>query len=635
MKKILYMIWSLAAVCGAIGCSDDGDELRPEASDHYTATTVFFTADRGEQAISLNIQSSDYTVYTPTQDGWITYDKRAGELIVMVQPNTTDQVRESKIVVISNGIQETIPIVQDIVQPFVFKTDLLSVRGRGETKSYSFETTVVGPFKVEVDALNRSWLQGSIDEETGTLTLISSAQDIGAAQRYATVKISATSPLGIPAVFEFPVLQYGNSGQNYRFTLPDFSESKIYKVMADGKQIAEICKEWIGDTNAVADGVKVNMQAIVVYPMTAEGAVDLNQGYVANVIMANTGKNLYTYAAPTTPIHGGRVAWDKETNSVISYTDGTLETAPTEISIPGDSGIDHITLDDAVVCSVEPYVVNDNRPNDTPRTYSVVKVGTQYWLGENLKAKYFVDGTPIACGTADDWKNAQKPLVGATSLSGDIYLDLADVANADAIEAEIAKSGCVYNGNCINNISVTGNYEATHLGATAFWQATYSPGPLSADDDAISPEGWCVPTKEQTTALEKYVVDNTDYTGLNNVPESNPTRNTRLRRMMDVSNVQNDPENKTDHTLPWAMDENITGLATCPNCCLSSGKFYKDPLASRQNMLFLTRHLLHLTTGNSTNTTAAFVMWGNYQGGMNKNYFSVQYGVPIRCIRKY
>ncbi len=636
MKKILYMIWSFAAICGAIGCSDDGDELRPEANEHYTATTMLFTADRGEQVVSLNIQGDDYTVYTPTADSWITYHKADGQLKVMVQANTTAEVRESKIVVISNGIQESIPVVQDIARPMSFKTDLL-VRGLGGTREFPFECTCEGPFNIEVDALSKSWLSAEINEDTGVLTLTAVGQPIGSTQRSGKVTVTATSPLGIPATFVLPVVQSAVRGDSYVFTMPDFSESRVYKVMYDGKQQAEVCMEFLTDYNSKADNVKVNMQAIVVYPIGEDGKADLAQGYVAKVIKANTGEFAYTYAAPTTPIHGGTVAWDKETNSIISYRDGVLETAPNRICIPGDDVIGHEVVENALECTVEPDLVYDNRPNDTPRVYSIVKVATQYWMRENLMAKCWVDGERIPTSSSPTERLAAKSpfalIIGKKTVDGSskttLFQDLwtEDPEDAEIIETRIKTTGVMYNFNCINRITVPEGQTYQE-----YWMNTLGHRvDLPADGDVLAPEGWMVCGRDQLVMLRNYCDEPTTYV---DGSRSNP----RTRR---VRNLDAWPTLSYKKIFGWE-DEDITGLnlVLTPrfNGVSTAGVDQLGWPSDYANVYLLTRTCIQCINGDGSGTyvpdTAGFLAFTTQNGSFYNEFYNMTRVWAVRCIRK-
>ena len=55
-----------------------------------------------------------------------------------------------------------------------------------------------------------------------------------------------------------------------------FEKSDVYRVLNGGKQVAEICKEYLVTP-------EFSSQAIVAYPMKEDGSVDLSQGIVAQL----------------------------------------------------------------------------------------------------------------------------------------------------------------------------------------------------------------------------------------------------------------------------------------------------------------------------------------------------------------
>ena len=76
-----------------------------------------------------------------------------------------------------------------------------------------------------------------------------------------------------------------------------FEKSNVYKVLHSGKQVAEICKEYLVTS-------EFSSQAIVAYPMKKDGSVDLSQGVVAQ-LLGKSGK-----------VNGGSVSWNMEDYSL-------------------------------------------------------------------------------------------------------------------------------------------------------------------------------------------------------------------------------------------------------------------------------------------------------------------------------
>ena len=154
-----------------------------------------------------------------------------------------------------------------------------------------------------------------------------------------------------------------------------FENSNICKVLNKGKQMAEICKEYLVTPD-------FSSQAIVVYPMKEDGTADLSRGLVAQ-LLGKTGK-----------VHGGNVVWDTENHS-LNYTPGTLPArnniyvmANGEVSLSvamGDDVLQVLALED---------VARDVR-GGMIHNYPLVKIGTQYWMRSNLEASLYVNGDAL------------------------------------------------------------------------------------------------------------------------------------------------------------------------------------------------------------------------------------------------
>lgn len=155
-----------------------------------------------------------------------------------------------------------------------------------------------------------------------------------------------------------------------------FENSNVYKVIYAGKQVAEICKEYLVTP-------KFSSQAIVAYPMEDDGSVNLSQGIVAQ-LLGKTGK-----------VNGGSVSWNMENDS-LTYVDGTLPVR-NNVYVMADGTISlSISMADEVlpVLALED-VVRDVR-GGVIHNYPLVKIGTQYWMRSNLETSLYVDGDSIA-----------------------------------------------------------------------------------------------------------------------------------------------------------------------------------------------------------------------------------------------
>lgn len=209
----------------------------------------------------------------------------------------------------------------------------------------------------------------------------------------------------------------------YRFTAPaTFKDSYVYKVMAEGKQVAEVNMEYVKAANA---------QLVVAYPCGEDGKADLTKG------IASTGQT---------------VVWDLTANTA---TVGAATAAVTEYFLV-DGELMTTYSGEATDATVVADILSDRRGTEI-NTYPIVKIGTQYWMGSNLRATFFTDGTPIACigqSDSDGWKNNT---TGA-------YL-------SDPETDWVKVAGYFYNGYCVTSTA------------------------------GIAPEGWEVPTDAQYKLL--------------------------------------------------------------------------------------------------------------------------------------
>lgn len=155
-----------------------------------------------------------------------------------------------------------------------------------------------------------------------------------------------------------------------------FESSNVYKVNHAGKQVAEICKEYL-----VTPGF--SSQAIVVYPMKPDGSVvDLSEGKVVKLL------------GQSEKVHGGGVSWNVENHS-LTYTPGTSAVRNyVSILADGQVSLSISMVDEALPVLALSDVVRDVRGGVT-HNYPVVKIGTQYWMRTNLEATQYLDGKVI------------------------------------------------------------------------------------------------------------------------------------------------------------------------------------------------------------------------------------------------
>lgn len=151
-----------------------------------------------------------------------------------------------------------------------------------------------------------------------------------------------------------------------------FSKSNVYKAINEGTQVAEICKEYL-----LADNI--DAQAIVVYPVL-NGATDLNNGTVICLL------------DEPASIHGGKVSWNK-VNNALDYTPGE-QNIINDFYIAEDKSISISKPENPLLIRLQEDVLTDIRSTET-KSYPIVKIGTQYWIGRSLEATRYTDGSSI------------------------------------------------------------------------------------------------------------------------------------------------------------------------------------------------------------------------------------------------
>lgn len=157
----------------------------------------------------------------------------------------------------------------------------------------------------------------------------------------------------------------------------DFKPSSVYKVMNNGAQVAEICREYL-----LADNI--NAQAIVAYPML-EGKADFSNGVVCAILGAGG-------VASDDEIHGGKVSWDTADNT-LTYLPGA--SAPINyMYVSADNKITTLRTENTLQVELQADKLNDIRGGILIE-YPIVKIAAQYWMRGNMKTINYTDGSDI------------------------------------------------------------------------------------------------------------------------------------------------------------------------------------------------------------------------------------------------
>lgn len=163
---------------------------------------------------------------------------------------------------------------------------------------------------------------------------------------------------------------------NSSITISDlnFEKTGIYNLITSSDiVIGEICKEYLLGDN-------INAQAIVLYPTN-----NSNKGTVLQIL------------GETQSIHGGNINWDK-TNNSFTYIAGD-KTPIEQIYADKDGNIIFEKGEDVQLIQAKESMLTDIRGAET-NIYPIVKIGTQYWMQENLKTTKYNDATAITNNTA-------------------------------------------------------------------------------------------------------------------------------------------------------------------------------------------------------------------------------------------
>ena len=152
-----------------------------------------------------------------------------------------------------------------------------------------------------------------------------------------------------------------------------FDKSNIYRIHQNGREVGEICKEYL-----LSD--QLASTAITYYPLDENKNADLTKGTVLQLLDMEGNVN------------GGTLVWDEESNT-FEYTKGDLP--PVQTVYWDESGQMHMEKQgDAMSVNVVAFMLRDLRSDF--QEYPVVKIGTQYWMRENLKTGKYRDGSDIA-----------------------------------------------------------------------------------------------------------------------------------------------------------------------------------------------------------------------------------------------
>lgn len=173
-----------------------------------------------------------------------------------------------------------------------------------------------------------------------------------------------------PAADELEDVDSENGAQILHLSALSFEASNVYRVHLKGREVAEICKEYLADD--------LDSRAITIYPVQ-NGVADLENGTVLQLLDTDE------------KINGGELQWDLSDNTFSYYEDDLPAIQVIYFDQDGNLHTDDDAIEPAEIYVVA-YTLTDRRNSADIQQYPIVKIGTQYWLRENLRADRYSDG---------------------------------------------------------------------------------------------------------------------------------------------------------------------------------------------------------------------------------------------------
>lgn len=409
-----------------MSCDDkeESPSLTPSVS------SVNLPASGGSQVVEISTNQSEWAAARPEKDDWCTLAVDKTSLKISVAENTTVVARTTLVTIVS-GEGARAKMVEVSVSQAAGSPSLV-VSDEKPIKLDASGTPVVLTVTTNMDGWNVTRPDADtwciVAKEGDKLTISAEPYAVNAERN--TI-VTVYSGEGATLVSKpLSVTQKGEA-MSYSIEIPtDFSTGYVQKAMYKGEKIAEICKEYIKTTSTDA-------QMIVVYPVEG-GKTNLTKGFAV--------------------ADGGTVVWDVEKNTCV-YTLGSGSAPLSKVYLNGSTLSDVSESTSSIATTVAADLLMDIRGGDR-QSYQIVKIGTQYWMAESLRASVYLNGTAIPyIKDVTDWSSNK---TGA-------YRYLAD-------DPEILSVyGAFYNGYAMNNAA------------------------------GLAPEGWIVPADAEWSKLKTYI----------------------------------------------------------------------------------------------------------------------------------
>lgn len=497
-------------------CSKDDPEIdeqftinSEEAEYDESTNTCSFNGNRS--TVRIKVVTGDATgkwdARCPTDDLWCSFSKDAGELVVTVDENSTDKVRESHITIVLGDNEKTINVKQEYLRNMTFASSEMLV-GAPRGKYVMGITTNVSAINFDVNYVEggEGWLHvGEFDKEEAVLkfSVDKNRSKVEKRQAYVTA-------VGEGEEAKFLVVQNLSEGDPIIIPLDqvdyNFADCLSYEAInpENGEKIANICREYV--LQGKPGEIMTEKVVLAVYPVKDEEPDHINGFVIAS----------YDNEAGEWVADGGSIMWNDNVTTETpgiehlgTYVEGTIKELPTKIyrhvggSKYTSTPVGEDEAADAIVAELKPWVVVDKREGEEIKdrgtfdefTYRVVKIGTQYWFADNLKTTRYADGSPIPTGS-DVWKSGDVKTSPACASAG-YASDGTSYSNrnANSMTDDAVKVR--------NEVGLVYNFYAWIQQKNEKGYACEFKGEVK---DAISPEGWTIPLRTDWEILHNYIV---------------------------------------------------------------------------------------------------------------------------------
>lgn len=216
-------------------------------------------------------------------------------------------------------------------------------------------------------------------------------------------------------------------------TVEQFTDSRVYDVMAAGVKVAEMCREYLCVPGSIDN------QAIVIYPVVDRKAVH-TKGIVLFVLNQKMEEGRYTdtFTLAEGNVHGGTVSF--EGDAITEYVAGDKAAADIKLVCRDEKGelkIVAAKTPEMVETTAEARTAKDASGN----VYGIVKIASHYWLTDDLNTTKTTDGTEIPAGkVAADYNGAVATYVNS-KFKNKLYSGAAAGWNAGAFADKISPEG--------------------------------------------------------------------------------------------------------------------------------------------------------------------------------------------------